>query len=146
MNQKKSVSCVCLVLVVFSSLLFISGCALKNVTVAEEKRVLLSKKTEAPEVYKSGFLSVAYEYQRTDDKLTISGRIEYRLSVDSLDVRLVFLDGTGFVLAKKVVYSSGFRSFATTDSTRTFLTNLEIPTGAVSFSFLDSSMARAGHR
>jgi hypothetical protein len=145
MNQVFSVSCGRLFMVVFV-LLFFTGCAMKNATVAEEKRVLFSSKTEAPEVYRSGFLSVTYEYQRTGDKLTISGRVEYRQSVDSLDVRLVFLDATGLVLGKKIVYSSGFRSFARTDSTRTFRTNLEMPVGAVSFSFIDSSVARASQR
>lgn len=146
MNQLFSISCIRLFIVVFSSLLFVSGCAFKNVPVAEGKRILLSSETEAPEVYKSGLLSVAYQYQRTGDKLTISGRVEYRQSVDSLDVRLVFLDAAGLVLGKKIVYSSGFRSFARNDSTRTFRTSFEIPTGTVSFSFIDSSVARASHR
>lgn len=145
MSQVFSVSCVRLFMVVFVSLFF-TGCAMINATVAEEKRVLFSSKTEAADVYKGGFLSVIYEYQRTGDKLTISGSVEYRQSVDSLDVRIVFLDATGQILGKKIVYSSGFRSISRTDSTRTFRTSLEMPAGTVGFSFIDSSMVRASHR
>lgn len=147
MNQVFSVPYVRLFLVVVLSLcLFLAGCSMKHATVAEEKRVALSNKTETSEVYTSGPLTVTYEYQKAGDKLTISGNVEFRQSVDSLDVRIVFLDATGLVIGRKIVYSSGFRSFASKDSTRTFRTNLELPAGVVSFSFMESSVARSSHR
>lgn len=147
MSQVFSVSCVRLFMVAFVPLfLFFTGCSMKNVPIAEAKRVALSSKTEIAEVYKSGPLTVTYEYQNAGEKLTISGSVEFRQSVDSLDVRIVFLDAAGLVLGKKIVYSSGFRSFASTNSTRTFRTNLEMPAGAVGFSFTESSVVKASHR
>ena len=147
MSQVFSVSCVRLVMVAFVPLfLFFTGCSMINAPIAEEKRISLLSKTEMSEVYKSGPLTVTYEYQKNGDKLTISGSVEFRQSVDSLDVRIVFLDATGLVLGKKIVYSSGFRSFASTDSTRTFRTNLEMPSGVVGFTFTESSVVRSSHR
>lgn len=134
------------VVVIMSLLLFVSGCAMKNRPVAEEKRVLLKEKMATSETYSSGPLTVTYEYQRNGNILTISGNVEYRQSVDSLDVRMVLLDAEGLVLDKKIVYSSGFRSFATRDSTRTFRSHVEIPAGVVGFSFIDSSVAKTSHR
>ena len=147
MSQVFSVSCVRLVMVAFVPLfLFFAGCSMINAPIAVEKRISLLSQTEMSEVYKSGPLTVTYEYQKNGDKLTISGSVEFRQSVDSLDVRIVFLDATGLVLGKKIVYSSGFRSFASTDSTRTFRTNIEMPAGVVGFSFTESSVARTSHR
>jgi len=147
MNQVFSVSCVRLVMVAFVSLvLFFTGCSMKNTPIAEEKRVALLSKTETSEVYKSGPLTVTYEYQKTGDRLAISGSVEFRQRFDFLDVRIVFLDAAGLVLGKKIVYSSGFRPFASTDSTRTFRTNLEMPAGVVGFSFMESSVAKTSRR
>ena len=134
------------VLVMVLTLFFVSGCAMKNQTIAEAKRVVLTEKTSAAEVYTSGPLTVNYEYQRSGDKMTMSGSIEFRQSVDSLDVRIFFLADDGLVLDKKLVYSSGFRSMATRDSTRTFRLNLEIPAGTVGFSFDEISRARTSMR
>ena len=147
MNQIFSVSCLRLFLVAFVPMfLLLTGCSMKNATVAEDKRIALSNKTDVSEVYKSGPLTVIYEYQRAGNKLTMSGSVEFLQGVDSLDVRIVFLDATGLVLGKKIVYSSGFRSLASKNSTRTFRTNLEMPDGVAGFSFAESSRARASHR
>lgn len=147
MNQICSVACLRLFMVAFVPLfLFFTGCSMKNATVAEEKRIALSNKTDVSEVYKSGPLIVIYDYQRAGNKLTISGSVEFLQSIDSLDVRIVFLDATGLVLGKKIVYSSGFRSLASKNSTRTFRTNVEMPDGVAGFSFTESSKARASHR
>jgi hypothetical protein len=147
MSQIFSVSCIRLVMVAFVPLfLFFTGCSMVNAPIAAEKRVALLSKTEMSEVYKSGPLTVTYEYQKTGDKLIISGSVEFRQSVDSLDVRIVFLDAAGLVLGKKIVYSSGFRSLASTDSTRTFRTKFEMPAGVVGFSFTESSVARHSRR
>lgn len=134
------------VLVMVIILLFVAGCALKNKTVAEDKRVAFVEKTTTPETYVSGPLTVNYEYQRSGDTLTISGSVKFRQSVDSLDVRLFFLDADGLVVGRTLVYSSGYRSLAARDSTRTFRTQIDVPAEAVGFSFEETSKQRTSMR
>lgn len=148
MNKVFSLSCVRLSAICFASLslLFFAGCAMKHSTVAEEKRIELSAKTEASGVYSSGPLTVSYNYRQSGATLTISGSVDYRRRVDSLDVRMAFLDAAGLVLDKNIVYSSGFRSLASRDSTRTFRSSLGVPPGAVAFSFMESIVVRSSRR
>lgn len=148
MNKGFSVFCVRLSAMFFASLLFlfVAGCALKYSTVAEEDRILLSDNPDASGVYTSGPLTVGYQYQQSGDTLTISGNIIFRQSVDSLDVRMVFLDAAGLIVDRKLIYSSGYRSLTARDSTRTFRRSLLIPSGAVTFSFTESSVVRASRR
>jgi len=126
--------------------LLVSGCAMKNKIIAQEKRVTLAEKTTVVETYKNGPLTVNYEYQRSGEKLTISGSVGFPRSVDSLDVRIFFLNGEGLVIGRSLVYSSGYRSLATRGSARTFRTNVDIPDGAVSFTFDETSRARTSMR
>ena len=135
-----------LVIAIVALQLLMSSCAMKNTTIAEEKRVVLKEKTTAPETYKKGPLTVNYEYQQAGDTLTMSGSIGFPRSVDSLDVRIFFLSGDGLVLDRGLVYSSGFRSLAARDSTRTFRRTLDLPVGTVSFSFDETSKDRTSMR
>jgi hypothetical protein len=134
------------VLAIVFILLFVSGCAMTTKIVPEDKRIMLAEKTATSETYSSGPLTVNYEYQRSGDTLTIAGNVEFRQGVDSLDVRIYFLDGEGLVLGRKLVYSSGYRSLATRDSTRTFRTKIDVPAGAVGLTFNESSVARTSQR
>lgn len=133
---------VCITLV----MVFFAGCAMKSRPVTEGKRLPLQEKTTAVQRFKSGPLTVQYEYQRSGDTLTMYGSIGFRQSVDSLDVRILFLDAHGLVLDKKLVYSSGFRSLAARDSNRTFRRNLDVVAGTVSFSFEETSRPRTSTR
>ncbi|BHH86236.1 hypothetical protein LA52FAK_45250 [Desulforhopalus sp. 52FAK] len=127
-------------------LLLMSGCAMKNQRVGQDKRVTLAGKTTAAETYKNGPLTVNYEYKRVGDTLTISGSVGFPRSVDSLDVRIFFLDAEGLVIGKSLVYSSGYRSLAGRGSARTFRRNVDIPDGTVSFSFDETSRDRTSRR
>lgn len=123
--------------------MFLAGCAGKHQMVPENERVLLSVGSERSEAYTKGPLTVEYKYNYTDSTFTVSGSVEYSQRVDSLDVRIVFLDSSGYVLAKKIVYSSGYRTFASREGTRTFRTRLEVPAGTAGFIFTSASKDRA---
>ncbi len=137
---------VSLFVTVFIFMLLFAGCAMKSRPVTEDKRIALKEKTTAVETFKSGPLTVDYEYQRSGNTLTMSGSIDFRQSVDSLDIRVLFLDASGLILDRQLVYSSGFRSFAARDSTRTFRRQLDMVAGAVSFTFDETSRPRTSTR
>ena len=124
--------------------LFAADCAGKHHMAPESERVQLFAGNERSEVYSKGPLDVDYRYHYSGGTFTVSGVVAYSQSVDSLDVRIVFLDSSGFILGKKLVYSSGYRTLASReDTTRTFRTRCEVPTGAAGFMFTGSSVARA---
>jgi hypothetical protein len=143
--QSISFSRVCPLRTVFILIvLFLAGCVGKHHMVPENERMQLFAGNERSDVYSKGPLTVDYKYQYSGSTFTVSGAVAYNKSVDSLDVRIVFLDPSGFVVGRKLVYSSGYRTLASReDTTRTFRTRCDVPTGAAGFIFTDSSVARA---
>ena len=133
------------VLLVSIALLF-SGCAFKTGPVAEDKRIVLKEKTDGQETFTDGALNVYYEYEQKGGNMTISGSISFRRSLDSLDIRVFFLDGAGVVIDRKLVYSSGYRSLAARDSNRTFRRTIEVAPGAKYFTFDEISRERTSLR
>lgn len=134
-----------LMLVFLPLFFFVSGCAIKG-PVSEDKRIALQEKSNGTETYARGPLTVDYEYKRAGDSLTMSGSIGFNRGLDSLDVRVLFLDGAGMILDRKLVYSSGYRSLAARESTRTFRRTVDIPPGATAFTFDETARERTSMR
>lgn len=96
--------------------------------------------------FSHGGLTVVYSYSLAGGSMTMDGQINYRRSVDSLDVRLLLLDATGTVLQQKLVYSSGYREGKSRQSDRTFHKTMVVPPGVAGLSFSYSDRPRSGHR
>ena len=78
--------------------------------------------------------------------MTIDGQVDYRRRVDSLDVRLLFLDASGTVLQQKIVYSSGYRVDSSRKSDRSFHETMVVPPGVDGLSFSYSAQPRSSRR
>lgn len=120
------------------------GCTGKGRIVAQDKWISLQE--HGPIDYAQGSLWVKGEYIVEQSQLTVKGNTGLDFGFDSLNVRLLFVDGTGHILEESIVFSSGFRTERYSRGEREFMAKLEIPQGAVSFSFSYSSQDRSGHR
>ena len=78
--------------------------------------------------------------------MTIDGRVQYNHSVDSLDVRVLFLDTSGTVLQQNLVYSSGFRVTRSRITDRSFQKTLVVPAGVAGLSFSYVAQPRSSRR
>ncbi len=74
--------------------------------------------------------------------MTLVGQAQYHGRVDSLDIYFMFLDDTGRVINKKLVYSSGFRFMSSRTNERLFNETLPVPAGAMGISFNYSAQLR----
>lgn len=122
----------CLLAVVSFAL---SSCGYMGPVVSADKRVLFSEHTNSQGNFSDGDLTINYNYSLTGGKLHLAGDIAYRGSVDSLDVRLLFLDPTGSVMQQKIIYSSGYRVYTDWGVDRNFQAHLVVPPGATGISF-----------
>jgi hypothetical protein len=135
---------------VLSLLLLISlglaGCAGVGRVVPADDRILFGEKGTGQGSYSRGGLTVTYSYRLTDGKIILDGQAHYIWAVESLDVRLLFLDAAGTVLQRKLVYSSGYRVARSWMTERTFQKTMVVPSGAVGISFSYFEQLRRGNR
>ncbi len=122
------------------------GCAGVGRLVPADDRILLDEKGVGQGSFRQDSLTVVYSYRLTEGNLTVGGDVDYTWAVDSLDVRLLFLDAAGTVLQKKIVYSSGYRVADSRKTERTFQQTLAVPSGAVGISFDYSAQPRRSYR
>jgi len=124
----------------------LAGCAGVGGFVPADDRILLDEKGAGQGSFRQDSLTVVYSYRLTEDNLTVSGDVDYTWAVDSLDVRLLFLDAAGTVLQKKIVYSSGYRVADSRKTERTFQQTMAVPPGAAGISFDYSAQPRRSYR
>jgi len=144
---------VCLSLVCILTLSNIFGCAGTGSNIPPEKRVELIRAENNQGSYKSGPFTLEYSYTLTrssmvnsNGNMILAGRALYSGGVDSLDIRILFLDSAGTVLQRKMIYSSGFRSGGARGSKHVFQKTLNVPPGSKSLSFTYSVTDRSDHR
>lgn len=130
--------------IVFVSSMFLLVSCIGGMT-PPEARVALDPAGRATDTYKRGPLTVAYSYKSQNDILQISGDIQFNLGVDSLNVRLDFLDQEGKVVKQHLVYSSGYR-IRGMEGARRFDTTLKIPDGVTGFAFSSTEKQRTGNK
>ena len=87
--------------------LLISGCTAVGRVISVENRIMFSDTQSDQGTYSYGGLTVEYRYKLTGGNMTLDGKSHYRGGVDSLDVRLLFLDAEGRVLQQKIVFHLG---------------------------------------
>jgi len=131
-----------LTLVCFSFL----GCTSVGSVVPVDQMVTLMESQKSQSIFKHGPLTVEYMYSVADGRISLKGNAKYSGGADSLDLRVLFLDATGTVLQKKIVYSSGYRTTRDPKPERNFDKTLDVPVGAVGFSFTYSVKERSGRR
>lgn len=122
------------------------GCAGVGRPVPVDDRILFDEKSAGQGSFRQGGLTVAYSYRLAEGNITVGGEVDYTWAVDSLDVRLLFLDAAGTVLEKRIVYSSGYRVARAWTAERSFQQTLAVPPGAVGISFDYSAQPRRGYR
>lgn len=116
--------------------LSLSGCAGLGQNVSVEDRIFFEEKEKSQGRFTQDGLTVDYSYRLAGNNMTMDGSIYYTRSVNSLNVYLLFLDHSGDILQRDIVYSSGYRvahSWGMTE--RTFRDQLDVPQGAVGISF-----------
>ncbi len=135
---------------VLSLLLLISlgffGCSNMGQVASVDNRALVSEKKSNQGIFKDGGLTVRYNYSLNGDKMFLTGDVSYRGAVDSLDVRILFLDPAGTVLQRKIIYFSGYRVFPPWGDERKIKTHLIVPHGATGISFSYSARPRSSHK
>ncbi|MGB3211012.1 MAG: hypothetical protein WBB19_09940 [Desulforhopalus sp.] len=139
LSRKKTAVLVLLVLVAFG----FSGCAWRGTVVPVEDRIVFSEQEKRQGEFRAGRLAVDYRYSLAGSNMTLDGQIYYRGSVDSLDVRVLFLDTAGTILSRTIVYSSGYRLSSSWMSDRIIETTMAVPSGAAGISFSYSARARS---
>ncbi len=131
-----------LYLLILVSLTFL-GCSMVGRVIPDDKRILLSSEEKGGGTFRDGGCTVEYSYSLAGDRMTMQGQVDYRRSVDSLDVRAMFLDTSGTVVDVKLVYSSGYRESRGRDADRSFKETLIIPQGSTGMSFSCSVQERS---
>lgn len=129
-------------------LIFLSvlGCSGVGRVVPLDHRLPFNEQDNSQGNFSHGGLKVTYSYSLAGGSMTMEGQIDYRRSVDSLDVRLLFLDASGVVLQQKLVYSSGYRVGRSKKSDRSFHETMVVPTGVAGLSFSYNAQPRSSHR
>jgi len=135
------------------ALLGLAGCAGTSSNIPMERRIDLIHAENNQGNFKSGPFVLGYSYTLTDDNIIsgnsnmiLAGQASYSGGFDSLDIRLLFLDQSGTVLQRKIIYSSGYRSNRTRGSKPAFQKTLRVPPGAASMTFTYSVTDRSTHR
>ena len=139
----KRTGVLCLLLLISFGLF---GCSNMSHVASIDTRELVSEKKNIQGVYEEGGLIVRYNYSLNGDQMSLTGDVSYKEGVDSLDVRILFLDPAGTVLQQKIIYSSGYRVFPPWGAERKILINLTVPNGATGISFSYSARPRSSHK
>jgi hypothetical protein len=127
--------------------LSVFGCSGVGWVVPADHRLPFSEKDTGQGNYSYGGLTVEYGYSMSGEHMTMDGQVHYRGSVDSLAVRLLFLDASGTVLQQNIVYSSGYRVARYSRKTdRTFQETLVVPPGVAGLSFSYSAQPRSSNK
>lgn len=129
------------------------GCAGVGSNIPPERREPLVEGENNQGNFSYGSLTVDYSYTVTGSNMItggsnmiLAGKASYMGGVDSLDVRILFLDSTGVVLQQKMIYSSGYRSGNAKGSNRVFQKTLVVPPGSSAITFTSSVTDRSSHR
>jgi hypothetical protein len=112
--------------------------------VSEDNRILLSDQKTSQGIFNYQQLTVEYSYVLQGENLTLTGRVFYSSSVDSLNVYVLFFDATGTVMQEKIVYFSGYRTSRYGLADRSFKETLVVPPTAAGISFGYSAQHRTG--
>lgn len=127
-----------------------SGGLLSAGPVAPEKRIILQPGGPHQGEADTGDIIVAYTYQQTPDparEINLKGGLrQAKYRGDSLNIYVNFLDNTGRVLQKKVLFASGYKRDNLSPRPAVFDTTLPLPPGTVAIAFSSYVKTSAGRR
>lgn len=124
----------------------LSGCAHFGQVVSIDKQILFADNKNNQGTFKSGELTVDYNYRLRGENMILTGNVTYDRSVDYLDVRVLFLDRERSIVRQKIVYYSGYRVSRSWENDRSFQQTLKVPADAVGISFSYSAQLRSSHK
>jgi hypothetical protein len=124
--------------------LILAGCAGLERQVPAEDRIFFSARETGDGVLNRWPLTVSYSYRLRGKSLELEGDARYGRYVDFLNVYVMFIDGSGNVLQREIVYFSGYRSDIWPGPS--FQAKLEVPDGAKGFTFDYSAHERTPRR
>lgn len=110
------------------------ACAGFTQSVQPEDRILFTGKAAGAGEFDSGPLLVRFDYRLAGNILEATGAIHFSGGYDSLNVYLLFIDGSGQPLKRHIVYYSGYR-IGLRPGDNSFQVRLDIPANAAGFSF-----------
>ncbi len=139
----------------FVLVIFLHGClggmaGWKGHVVRKDNRIPLEMTAgKAGAVWKTGDLSIRYDYTVSGDRMQIAGettlavKLTHFTSLDHLSIMVQFLDREGVVLGHRILYTSSFR--APISMVRlSFSRSFELPSGTASMSFSYSGRVSDG--
>ncbi len=121
-----------MILILFASL---TSCAVTNRFVAEENRILLTQDEAMRGTFNKGGQVVEYNYQLDGNTLKLNGRVYAHGNVNTLKVRVLFVDDKGYRLDEETVYYSGYRMYKTYGVPNIFQKVISLPQATDSFTF-----------
>lgn len=124
----------------------LSSCTAGINAVSVENRLLFADESSKQGMFSYGDMVVSYSYQANGSLLTISGKVDYQRSFDSLDVYLLLLDANGRVMQKKLVYASGFRTSTDHVHGVSFQESLVLPSATAGISFDSFAQERRSYK
>lgn len=128
------------------SVMILAGCAIVGRVVPEDRLILFSENKALEGTFGYGSLRVDYRYTTEGEILNVSGAIDFRQRLDSLDVRLLLVDGVGTVLQQKIVYSSGYRSRRMRGEAKNFNADFNLSPEVKGFTFVYSGNTATGSK
>ena len=132
-------------LLLLLSWLSIFGCAGLGRVVPAEERILFTEKESVEGVFSSSPLMMSFSYTLKGRNLQLKGSVDYSGGYDSLNVYVLFIDASGTVLQRNLVYYSGYR-VGFWPGGNTFQADLNVPANAAGFSFSHSAQAKTIRR
>ena len=119
-------------------------------SIAPERRIALQPSGTHQGEADTGDILVAYTYQLKPDparEIYLKGGLrQAKYRGDSLNIYVNFLDSTGRVLHKKVLFASGYKRDNLPPRPAVFDTTLPLPPGTVAIAFSSYVKASSGRR
>jgi hypothetical protein len=129
----------------------LSACqSMGTVSIAPDKRIALQPAGPHQGEADTGDLVVAYAYRllpEPEHRIEITGGIRSsRIRGDYINVYLNFVDDTGHVLQRKILYSSGYKRDVYIRHPSTFDTTLPLPPETSAIAFSSYVQPSSGHK
>ena len=122
------------------------GCSKVGRIVPEDNRLtLIENEISHGTFYQQGRL-LRYSYNLKENIMLLNGRVYFHGGIDSLEIFFFFLDQSGTILQQKLIYYSGYRLTRSYGINTSFQETIDVPKGAIGFSFDFKAQYRSGRK
>lgn len=122
-----------LLLVSIGLFLFLASCAGLNRTVSPEQQIPLIRGERQHGTFTQGWESLSYEYVSEGESITLQGEVHSSRSINSIKVRLLFLNQQDTIIGGQFIYHSPYRTHRWRQSG--FQQTVTMPKGTENISF-----------